>query len=404
MRFLNTFAVIGFPVLSRADQCDDFCKLKLGEGAGCASFCKGANRVCHALYWTTESDSICIFGSPAPFGCTRQGLTPVGCDEAAAFIRVGAISAAAPDIPNLPLQKFPSARTVTTSTGAPKPVLVKSSSSQKLIEPAPPIKDAKPQSPAASFGDISRINSPSGQMYIFVSRLGQGACGQVFLARRDSDGENFAVKITAIGDVATDREVMSLGAVAGIPGFVQMVEQFTKGSHHYIVMGLLGRTIQGARAIGGGRFGPLPVNLVGAIGIQMVSRIQVLHSIGYVHLDLYPNNIAMGIGPMRERLVLIDFGEARPLVPGAEKTRRFDMRSIAHSVLQLLNPLTPYGDEKHTGNTPLELVCRDMPKAVLELFRYVYTRLGPDEEPDYDLMRSLLAQLAPAYDEKIRLE
>lgn len=48
------------------------------------------------------------------------------------------------------------------------------------------------------------------------------------------------------------------------------------------------------------------------IGIQMVDRLKTLHEIGYLHLDIKPDNILMGAKDRSHEdastLVLIDFG------------------------------------------------------------------------------------------------
>jgi len=43
-------------------------------------------------------------------------------------------------------------------------------------------------------------------------------------------------------------------------------------------------------------------------GIQLIKRLQVFHSLGYVHGDIKPANIMFGRGKYKNTLYLIDFG------------------------------------------------------------------------------------------------
>ena len=61
----------------------------------------------------------------------------------------------------------------------------------------------------------------------------------------------------------------------------------------------------------GGRF---TANTVGQIGIQLLKLLEDLHSIGYVHNDLKPDNILVGKHGERgdlSHIKLIDFGMAK---------------------------------------------------------------------------------------------
>jgi serine/threonine protein kinase len=50
------------------------------------------------------------------------------------------------------------------------------------------------------------------------------------------------------------------------------------------------------------------------IGIQLIQRIQVLHSLSFVHRDLKPDNICLGYGKNQNVVYLIDFGLAKRFV------------------------------------------------------------------------------------------
>ena len=52
------------------------------------------------------------------------------------------------------------------------------------------------------------------------------------------------------------------------------------------------------------------------IGLQVIDRLQALHSIGYLHRDVKPDNLAIGILERNKVIYLFDFGLAHPI--GAE--------------------------------------------------------------------------------------
>ena len=47
------------------------------------------------------------------------------------------------------------------------------------------------------------------------------------------------------------------------------------------------------------------------LGDQMLSRIEYIHSKGYLHRDLKPDNFLMGVGKKKTQVYAIDFGLAK---------------------------------------------------------------------------------------------
>ena len=47
------------------------------------------------------------------------------------------------------------------------------------------------------------------------------------------------------------------------------------------------------------------------IGVQLIRRLKVLHSLDYIHGDIKPSNIMFGRGKKKHTLYLIDFGLTR---------------------------------------------------------------------------------------------
>lgn len=157
------------------------------------------------------------------------------------------------------------------------------------------------------------------------------------------------------------------------------------------------------------------IKTVASIAIQMVDRIELLHSLGIIHGDLFPNNMAVGLTTEVEqsKLYVFDFGESlrfRDESTGVHykslrKTRLFDIQSLSHTILQLLRPGTPFGDYKHWHEHPtrpsLEELCRGLPSQVKDVFEYSHTELHKMDIPDYKWLRSVLLELVPEYEGSI---
>jgi hypothetical protein len=360
MRFINLVGLTVAAIISgsAADECNDFCIARLGKNAGCGSYCKGKD-VCQALHWKTES-TICIHGAKVSgFGCDGlRDLRVVSCTEARTL---ASGEAAAP----------------ATTTSSPD-----------VIPPPPKGKPAKKATPEVR--PPSGLVGSDGRRYTILSKLGKGAQGDVVLARREPDGMEVAIKRCS---KAQEHEIEALMAVQGVSGFNQLIDRFSSAETTYLVLSRLGSAISDLKK----NYGSFSPEAAGSIIIQMIDRMEALHSAGYVHLDLFPNNVVVGVGAESNQLFLIDFGQARRIRAGDEKGRRFDAMSISHSVLRLLAPSSKYGSPQHIGSTPLETVCAGLPRAVLEMFRYTHQTLRRDESPDYDLLRSLARQLVPRY-------
>lgn len=51
------------------------------------------------------------------------------------------------------------------------------------------------------------------------------------------------------------------------------------------------------------------------VGRQVLDRLEVLHGLGYLHRDIKPDNLAVGIREHSKTIYLIDFGLAKKINP-----------------------------------------------------------------------------------------
>lgn len=163
---------------------------------------------------------------------------------------------------------------------------------------------------------------------------------------------------------------------------------------------------------------------------QMIERLEFVHSVGFVHRDLKPDNFMMGHGKMESHLYIIDFGLTKLYLVGNEHaipekksggvgtvryssvsatssislSRRDDLESLGYILIYFLKGALPWQSTGDGGSNKWNQIaskkmklcanelCSDLP---CEFAAYVnYTRsLHFDECPDYAYLRGLFRSL-----------
>lgn len=163
---------------------------------------------------------------------------------------------------------------------------------------------------------------------------------------------------------------------------------------------------------------------------QMLQRLQFLHSKGFVHCDIKPDNFMLGYGQKLDFVYIIDFGTAKRYVVNGnhilraedcsfvgtkryssvsshlkiEQSRRDDLEALGYILVYFLKGKLPWqglsvndsaGSKsilKVKATTPIKDLCAELPH---EFAAYVsYTRaLRFDEPPDYAYLRHLFRSL-----------
>ncbi|KAL9671221.1 hypothetical protein QQ045_008787 [Rhodiola kirilowii] len=279
-----------------------------------------------------------------------------------------------------------------------------------------------------------KVQVGGSSLYKVERKLGKGGFGQVYVGRRVSVGDTSQRNGPGAIEVALKFEHKSSKGCGYGPPYEWQVYNTLGGSHgvpqvHYkgsqddfyiMVMDMLGPSLWD---VWNNNNQSMSVEMVSCIAIEAISILEKLHSRGYVHGDVKPENFLLGPPgtPDEKKLFLVDLGLAtrwkdsssgqhvdydqRPDVfrgtvryasvhahLGRTATRRDDLESLAYTLVFLLRGRLPWqgyqGENKgflvsrrKMGTSP-EALCCFCPQPFRHFVEYV-VNLKFDEEPDY---------------------
>ncbi|PKI48131.1 hypothetical protein CRG98_031493 [Punica granatum] len=279
-----------------------------------------------------------------------------------------------------------------------------------------------------------RVQVGGSPVYRIERKLGKGGFGQVYVGRRV--GATSLTERTGPGavEVALKFEHRSSKGCNYGPPYEWQVYSALGGSHgvprvHYkgrqsdyyvMVMDMLGPSLWD---VWNNNSHMMSIEMVACIAVEAISILEKMHSRGYVHGDVKPENFLLGPSgtPDEKKLFLVDLGLAtrwrdsstglhveydqRPDVfrgtvryasvhahLGRTGSRRDDLESLAYTLIFLLRGRLPWqgyqGEnkgflvcKKKMATSP-ETLCCFCPQPFRQFVEYV-VNLKFDEEPDY---------------------
>eukprot|EP00736_Rhodelphis_marinus_P014572 Rmarinus@m.2 len=282
--------------------------------------------------------------------------------------------------------------------------------------------------------NATTTNSKPEGKYQISRRIGQGSFGDVYLGMNlaSKTDEEVAVKIEAVGcDVPllrTEANVYKL--LIPFHGFPSIRYFGQEGDFNVLVLDLLGPSLEDLFNFCKRRFS-MKTTLM--LADQMISRLEHVHNVHYVHCDVKPENFLMGLRRNAHVVHLIDFGLAKKFrdpqtlkhVPysegrtllgtaryaslnsmlGVEQTRRDDLESIGYMLVYFLKGSLPwqgFGSDHRKArsnrvaeakmSTPLSKLCEGLPREFFDYLEYCQD-LAYDADPNYEYLRGLFRTL-----------
>ncbi|RWW60063.1 hypothetical protein BHE74_00032961 [Ensete ventricosum] len=279
-------------------------------------------------------------------------------------------------------------------------------------------------------------NSP---VYKVERKLGKGGFGQVFVGRRVSGGIERTTGPSAL-EVAIKFEHRSskgcnygppyewqvYSALGGSYGVPRVHYKGRQGDYYVMVMDMLGPSLWDAWNTSGQA---MSTEMVACIAVESISILENMHSKGYVHGDVKPENFLLGqpATPQEKKLFLVDLGLAtrwkdasnshhveydqRPDVfrgtvryasvhahLGRTASRRDDLESLAYTLIFLHRGRLPW--QGYQGDNKSFLVCKKKMSTSPEMmcclcpppfkqFLEIVVNMKFDEEPNYLKLISL---------------
>ena len=266
--------------------------------------------------------------------------------------------------------------------------------------------------------------------YKVIKKLGEGAFGDVFLGKKIDDGSYVAIKVEQrkIIKPILETEAFLLYSISGLG--IPEVKSFGKvKNYNILVEPLLGKSLFD---IFTENHKEMPMGDVCLIALQVIDRIQWIHSKYIVHRDIKPDNFLIGRKDPNV-IYLIDFGLSKKYrssttnkhirfgftgkltgtvrfasanaLRGGEQSRRDDIESIGYMLVYFLKKKLPWqgitGNKKMERylkiyklkkNTSPEELCSGLPPEMAVYMDYA-KNLEFEQEPDYNLLRKLFKQM-----------
>lgn len=202
----------------------------------------------------------------------------------------------------------------------------------------------------------ARSTQPSIKDFEIIKPISKGAFGSVYLSKKKSTGEYFAIKVLKKADMVAKNQVGNVKAERkilmwqGESDFVaKLYWTFSSKDYLYLVMEYLngGDCASLIKVLGG-----LPEEWVQKYLGEVVLGVEHLHSRGVIHRDLKPDNLLID---QKGHLKLTDFGLSRMGLVGRQKRALDSDSSEATPDLLKQGPFTRSASMASSRSTSLDL-------------------------------------------------
>jgi serine/threonine protein kinase len=268
--------------------------------------------------------------------------------------------------------------------------------------------------------------------YLIRKKVGKGSFGTVYQGVNTATNEKIALKVEKRekNDQGTlENEALRLVYLQG-EGVPKVYCYGNNLVHNLLVEELLGKSLED---LFNAHRKPFSLKTVCVLGIEMIKRIQYIHSKHYIHRDIKPDNFMIGRGANKNKIYIIDFGLAKKYYSvskgqhikfitgkqligtarycgrnahkGYEQGRRDDIESIGYVLMYFLLGVLPWQGLKVKKNedqfekigqkkisTSFEELTAGQPQEFLNYFKYC-DKLDFEAQPNYLYLMGLFQNI-----------